>query len=235
MLAKRIIPVLLARDGNLVKGTQFDSRRVVGNALQAARVHAARGVDELIVLDVGATSAGRGPDIEWMRKLTEDCFIPVTVGGGVSKVDQVRELLANGADKVVIGVANAFDKELIRRCADKFGSQAVVAVINHMERESSYEARMLEWQGAGEILLNSVMRDGMMAGYDLDTIQTVASAVKIPVIACGGAGNYRHMHLALRRGADAVAAGAMFQWTDATPKGAAEYLSKKGWEVRLWK
>lgn len=235
MLAKRIIPVLLARDGNLVKGTQFDSRRVVGNALQAARVHAARGVDELIVLDVGATSAGRGPDIEWMRKLTEDCFIPVTVGGGVSKVDQVRELLANGADKVVIGMAARFNPQLIRDCADKFGSQAIVVVLNHFDCISTLTAKYYEAWHPGELLLNSVMRDGMMEGYDLNTIQAVANAVKIPVIACGGAGNYRHMHLALRRGADAVAAGAMFQWTDATPKGAAEYLSKKGWEVRLWK
>lgn len=234
MLAKRIIPVLLMRDGHLVKGKQFDSSRIVGNAQQAAEIHAARGVDELIVLDVGATPAGRGPDIEAMRKLTESCFIPVAVGGGITTVDQVRELLANGADKVVIGAGVRNNLNLISEVADKFGSQALVVALNYTTHQVvSTMAYCVEKLGAGEILLNCISRDGMMNGYDDKRIRVLSWALNIPVIAAGGCGKYLHMHHALKAGASAVAAGAMFQWTDQTPKGAAEYLAKKGWEVRL--
>lgn len=237
-LAKRIIPVLLMKDGNLVKGEQFDPWRVVGNAYQAAEIHAARGVDELIVLDVGATPACRGPDIDAMRKLTECCFIPVAVGGGITEIWQVRELLANGADKVVIGQHAMNDPDFVFKCACKFGSQAITVALNHVDlmREHPFIVRLaqlFEEMGAGEILLNNMNRDGMLIGYNATLIKKVAEAVNVPVIAAGGAGKYQDLHKALKAGADAVAAGAMFQFTDATPKGAAEYLQKKGWEVRL--
>ena len=231
-LAKRIIPVLLMRHGHLVKGKQFDSSRVVGNARQAAEIHQARGVDELIILDVGATPSGKGPDFYAMAEITECCFMPIAVGGGVSEVWHVRELLANGADKVVIGTA-ARDK-FIRQCVDKFGSQAIVVVINyHTLFKNQYWGTLMETLGAGEIMLNSIERDGMMNGYDLRAVKNISDVLEIPVIACGGCGKYLHMHQALRAGADAVAAGSLFQWTDSTPRGAAEYLAKKGWEVRL--
>lgn len=234
MLAKRIIPVLLTRDGNLVKGERFDSRRVVGIAQQAAEIHQSRGVDELIVLDVGATPAKRGPDIEAMRRLTECCFIPAAVGGGVTTVDQVRELLANGADKVVIGRAAADNPRLIRECADRFGSQAITVAHNYVRHGRIIATcQHYERMGAGEILLNAAYRDGMMNGYDLPALRAVSRYLGIPVIAACGAGKYLHMHNALKAGASAVAAGAMFQWTDQTPRGAAEYLAEKGWEVRL--
>lgn len=238
-LAKRIIPVLLMKDGNLVKGECFNPWRVVGNAYQAAEIHAARGVDELIVLDVGATPACRGPDIDAMRKLTECCFIPVAVGGGITEIWQVRELLANGADKVVIGQHAMNDPDFVFKCACKFGSQAITVALNHLDipfkdRHKIVEsAVVLADAGAGEILLNNKERDGLLVGYHKGIIADVAKAVPVPVIAAGGCGKYLHMHQALAVGADAVAAGAMFQFTDATPKGAAEYLQKKGWEVRL--
>ena len=255
-LAKRVIPVLLHRNGNLVKGKQFDSSRIVGNAMQAAEIHAARGVDELIVLDVGATSSGQGPDIEYMRRLTDCCFVPVTVGGGVKEVWQVRELLANGADKVVIGTEAIYRPELIQECADKFGSQAVVVAINTrrmMDLTPRWQVcgmgdhrpwgdaslkliafvELVQKMGAGEILLNSIDHDGMMNGYDIKLLKKITDGITIPVVICGGAGDYHHMHAALGAGASAVAAGAMFQWTEATPKGASEYLAKRGWEMRL--
>lgn len=250
-LAKRIIPVLLAREGNLVKGKQFDSSRVVGNALQAANIHAARGVDELVVLDVGATRFKRGPDIEFMRKLAEECHIPVAVGGGVHEVWHVKELLANGADKVIIGAEATRNPEFITECADKFGSQAITVAVNihrspdltprwHVNGYGTirgYDAlwfiKLMQARGAGELFLNCIDYDGMMKGYDLKLIAKVTEIAKVPIIICGGAGKYLDMHQALRTGADAVAAGALFQFTDATPRGAAEYLAKKGWEVRL--
>lgn len=251
MLAKRIIPVLLTRDGNLVKGEQYDSRRVVGNAQQAAEIHQARGVDELLVLDVAATPGNRGPDIDAMRRLTECCFIPVTVGGGVTEIWQVRELLANGADKVVIGTAAIHTPELIFQCANKFGSQAITVALDFRRSGRQWSAVIncgktildnlrspadlaghMEDMGAGELIITNVLRDGAMIGYDLGLISEIVQAVNIPVIASGGCGKYLHMHQALNVGADAVAAGAMFQWTDQTPKGAAEFLAKKGWEVR---
>lgn len=249
-LAHRVIPVLLTRHGHLVKGKQFDSTRVVGNALQAAEVHQMRGADELIVLDVAATPEGRGPDIAAMARLTECCFMPVSVGGGVTKVEHVRQLLANGADKVVIGTAAIENPDLIEECAGKFGSQAIVVALDAFRITSSWGltvkcgslpletkaknfAALMERRGAGELMVTNISRDGMMVGYDLTLIRCIAKAVGIPVVANGGCGSYQHMHLALKAGASAVAAGAMFQWGDETPKGASQYLAKKGWVTRL--
>jgi len=253
-LAHRIIPVLLTRHGHLVKGKQFDSARIVGNAQQAAEIYQSRAVDELIVLDVAATPEGRGPDIEFMARLTECCFMPVTVGGGITTVEQVRQLLANGADKVVIGTAASSYPgwRLVNECAEKFGSQAIVVAIDaartkamrchsliskcgtHNCYEDAVEfAAHMNYAGAGELIVTNVDRDGTMQGYDLALVKAVSEAVDIPVIANGGCGKYLHMHQALKAGASAVAAGAMFQWEDSTPHGAAEYLAKKGWEVRL--
>lgn len=249
-LAHRIIPVLLKRGSYLVKGKQFDSSRVVGNVYQAAEIHQARGVDELIIIDVAATMQGFEPDYEAVRELTKKCFMPITVGGGIKTIDHVRKLLASGADKVVIGTGVFDDHTLIQKCARKFGSQAVVVAVDAMydgynwqitshcgSRTHFYSAAAfaLDMQnvGAGELIVTGIKNDGMMQGYDLALIRKIAKAVDIPVIANGGAGDYHHMHMALKAGASAVAAGAMFQWTEATPHGAAEYLTKKGWEIRL--
>lgn len=247
MLAKRIIPTLLYRGSTLVKGKQFQSWRSVGHVQQAARIHAMRGVDELCCLDIGATPEGRGPDFALVEKLTDGNFCPVTVGGGVRTVEDVKMLLRAGADKVAICTGSS---RLIEESASRFGSQAIVAAIdvgNVAKLQMSYVrcgssttgweavalARRYERDGAGEILLTSIDREGTMEGYDLDLIKAVSEAVSIPVIAHGGAGTYSDFHKAILAGADAVAAGAMFQFTDATPKGAAEYLAAQGIEVRL--
>ena len=244
-LATRIIPVLLHRDGCLVKGIKFNSWRTSGHALQAARIHQARGVDEMLVLDVAATPSERWTDIALIEHITAGCFMPVTAGGGVRNIDDVKRLLRAGADKVAIHTAIYTQPGIIRTCANALGSQAIVAVIETLTHKVRFpgcdwttldpvdQAIYLEHSGAGEILLMSVDNDGTLEGYDLPVLERVARAVEIPVIAAGGAGTYRHMHQAINAGASAVAAGAMFQWTEHTPMGAAKYLRERGVEVRI--
>lgn len=239
MLATRIIPTILSKNGQLVKGKGFACDRVVGNALQAARIHAMRGVDEIMLLDVTATKEYREPNYAMIRRLADGCFSPLTVGGGVRKERHVRELLNAGADKVCIGS----DKiDLLPKLSDKFGSQCITVSFDietieeidyHSIRTIVSFAKKIEECGAGEILLQSRPKDGTIEGYDLDIIGHVSSSVSVPVIASGGCSGYNDMHEAIKAGASAVAAGALFQFTSATPKGAAEYLHEKGVEVRI--
>lgn len=246
MLATRVIPILLRRGQALVKGKGFDSWRSVGHALQAIRVYQARDVDELVVLDIGATPEGRGPDLDLVRAFASDCFMPVTIGGGVRTCEHIRELLAAGADKVAICTAALERPELIDEASRRFGAQAVVvsidakagAVWSRCARERT-DRTPVQWareaadRGAGEILLTSIEREGTLQGYDLDLITSISAEVSIPVIAAGGCGTYEHMAQALRAGAHAVAAGAMWQFCDATPKGAARYLAERGFNMRV--
>lgn len=244
-LSARIIPMLLHRDGCLVKGIQFNSWRTAGHALQAARIHQARGVDEMLVLDVAATTNARRSDVALIEHITADCFMPVTAGGGVRSLDDINRLLRAGADKVAIHTAIYTHPGIIQACAKVVGSQAIVAVIetqNHKVRHPGCDwttqdpvdqAIYLQHAGAGELVLMSVDNDGTLIGYDLAVLERVARAVDVPVVAAGGAGKYQHMLDALNAGASAVAAGAMFQWTDNTPKGAAEYLRSKGINARI--
>ncbi len=245
MLACRIIPVILARGQQAVKGKAFDSWRSVGQLRQAIRVYEMRQVDEVIVLDIAATPKGRGPDIEFTREFAGEFFCPVTVGGGVRTVEHFRALLAAGADRVAINTAAIETPDLIDAAANKFGAQAVTVsidvrdgkVVTHCGQGISGRcapewAKEAAYRGAGEILLNSVELDGTMQGYNLDLIRDVAKMVSIPVVACGGAGSYEDLRLALEAGAHAVAAGAMWTFTDATPAGAADYLAEHGIPVR---
>lgn len=244
-LAKRIIPTLLCRGRQLVKGVAFDSWRSVGHATQAVRIHQARGVDELVLLDIGATPEKRGPDLQLVGDLTEACFMPLAVGGGVKNLEDVQALLRAGADKVVVGHAARRDPGVLRDIANAVGCQAIVValdvdgrdyygLVNRIGRKQAAAwAMAFEAAGAGELLLTAVEREGQMQGYDLEVIREVAAAVKIPVIAHGGAGTYQHMLEAIEAGADAVAAGSMFLFTDATPRGAAEYLAQHGVETRV--
>lgn len=244
MLAVRIIPTLLARGSTLVKGTQFNGWRTVGHVQQAAMIHAKRGVDELIVLDIAATPAGKGPNFQLAEDITKQAFTPVTFGGGIKTVADAEHIMRAGADKVCIGTA-AYGGQLVKDCAKRFGSQAISVAIDTMFNlprlhcgtkailvEISEYARTLENAGAGEIVLTSIEREGTMEGYDLDLIRRVAKAVGIPVIAHGGCGTPEHAYQAIQAGANAVAIGAMFQFTDETPKTVAQYLNQKGIEVR---
>jgi cyclase len=245
VLASRIIPVILAKGQQAVKGKAFDSWRSVGQLRQAIRVYEMRQVDEVVLLDISATPEGKEPNVAFVKEFAGEFFCPVAVGGGVRTVEHFRQLLAAGADKVVINTAAVDTPELISEAAHKFGRQAVVVSIDVRNGEvvagcgknptgfdPPFYARCVERLGAGEILLNSVDRDGTLSGYDLDMVESVSGAVDIPVIACGGAGSYEDFRLAIRAGAHAVAAGALWHFTDSTPAAAAEYLHGQGIPVR---
>src|SRR5881296_3655325 len=200
----RVMPTLLFKDVGLVKGMAFDSWRRVGSAMQAVKVYNMREVDELVYMDITATNDGRPPDFETVDELADECFMPLTVGGGVRSVEHVRWLLKVGADKICVNTAAVERPVLIREIADRFGSQCVVVSIDaRRHADGSYEAythsgraatgkdpialaEAAEALGAGEILLTSIDRDGTMRGYDVDLTGRVSEAVSIPVIASGG-------------------------------------------------
>lgn len=251
MLKVRIIPTLLWKDFGLVKGIGFDSWRRVGTVLPAIKVYNTREVDELILVDITATGEAREPDYESVAEFSAECFVPLTVGGGIRNLDHITRLLHAGADKVCINTAAFEHPALITEAANRFGTQCIVASIDAWRRpDGRHEcftrsgtkatgkspadwAREVEELGAGEILLTSIERDGTMVGYDLELIQLVAARVKIPVIASGGAGGYRHMADAIKVGkASAVAAASIFHFTQHTPLEAKNYLAEQGVPVR---
>ena len=247
-LAVRIIPTLLCHGEKLVKGKRFIPWRTIGHIEQAARICGARGVDEMILLDVKATKEMRPPDLKLVAKLAESIFTPMTVGGGVGTIEQVRGLLRAGADKVAIGTAAVLHggERFLNQCRDTVGSQAIVVAVDCQRGaawgRNGYQkvpGTIMETvdrvvaAGAGEILLTAIEREGTMAGYDLDLIAQVARNVDVPVIAHGGCASYENMREAIAAGASAVAAGALFQFEDATPAGAARYLASRGVTVRL--
>lgn len=252
MLKIRVMPTLLYRDYGLIKGVSFDSWRHVGSLMQSIKVYNMREVDELVFLDITATNEGRSPDFELVDDFADECCMPLTVGGGIRSVEDVRRLLAVGADKVAINTQLVDDPGLITAVAERFGAQCVVASIDfrRMPDESCQVfthsartptgvdpvslAREAERLGAGEILLTSIDRDGTMQGYDVPVLRAVCEAVSIPVIASGGAGSYEHMREALEEGkATAVAAASIFHFTQQTPLEAKSHLRDAGIPVRL--
>jgi cyclase len=235
-LAVRVIPTLLAKGTKLVKGKRFSADRIVGHVQQAAEVHQARGVDELVLLDVEATPKGRGPNFEMVRRITECCFMPLTVGGGVRSIEDMQRLLDAGADKVAVKTILDTDQDLVEKACKFFGCQAIVAALDVpvQHRAKARDAAIAEEDmGVGEILLTSIDREGTMEGYDLELIREVSQAVSIPVIAHGGCSGPSDMLRAIEAGASAVAAGALFQFTEWTPKACAQWLAEHGVETRV--
>ena len=230
-LAVRVIPTLLCKGGRLVKGRKFSADRVVGHPLQAARIHAARGVDELALLDIEATANGRGPDLQMIEDLSSVMFMPLSVGGGIDSIGAAKSVLRAGADKVIIGAGGPY---VMREIADSIGCQAVVAAVDVKDGIAWAVKRAIECAeaGAGEILLTSVTREGTMEGYDLELIRAVSDAVGIPVVAHGGCSGPDDMVAAVNAGASAVAAGALFVFTDWTPLECSRHMRKAGVEVR---
>jgi cyclase len=254
MLKTRIIPTLLWKDVGLVKGVGFDSWRRVGPVLPAIKVYNARDVDELVLVDIVASREGTVPDVDSVHDFADECFVPFTVGGGITNLEQIQSLLRAGADKVSINSAAWADPQLIDRAARRFGAQCVVVSIDvrrgddqgylcfshsgtvETGRCPEEWAREAESRGAGELLLTSIERDGTMEGYDLGLIERVVRAVNVPVIASGGAGSYEDMRQAIQEaGASAVAAASIFHFTERTPAEAKSYLAAAGIPVRRGK
>ncbi|MDZ4795435.1 MAG: imidazole glycerol phosphate synthase cyclase subunit [Bacteroidota bacterium] len=252
MLKIRIIPTILWKDFGIVKGISFDSWRRVGSLLPAVKVYNTRQVDELVIMDISATEQNREPDFDVIDDIADECFVPLTVGGGVQSLEHIKKLLRAGADKVAINSAAYDNPSLITQGAEKFGRQCMVVSIDYARKENgdlycvsqsgkkALDIHPVEWAkivdelGAGEIILTSVHLDGTMKGYDLDCIQAVASAVNIPIIASGGAGDYEDLYLAITQGhASAVAAASMFHFTQQTPLEAKIYLRNKGIKTRI--
>lgn len=251
MLKIRIIPTLLFKDVGLVKGIQFDSWRRTGTAMQAIKVYNLREVDEIIFVDITATKEGRSPDFSTIDELADECFMPMTVGGGVRSLEDARRLVEVGADKVSINSALIDQPEIVETIARKYGSQFVVASIDVRYTDGRFVVhthagtrpvsipllelvKRVEDLGAGEILLTSIDRDGTMQGYDIELNGIVSAATRLPVIASGGAGSYEHMAAVLRQtSVSAVAAASIFHFTEQTPLEAKRYLKSQGFAVRL--
>ena len=237
---RRVIQTVLVRDGIAVKGRGFSADRPVGSVAQALRVAQARDeVDEVVLLDCTATREGRGPDFDLVEQWTSELRCPIAYGGGIRTLEDVDQIMRCGADKVVIRTA----REVIPVAVEKYGAQAVVWSLDLAEPLNLVDGRLSaatmfgvwfsELLRAGEILLQHTRRDGTMEGYDLDLIREVCAAVNVPVIASGGAACYEDFDGALSAGASAVAAGALWLFTDATPREAKVFLRKQGWSVRL--
>lgn len=250
MLKVRVIPTMLWKQFGLVKGVGFNSWRRVGPVLPSIKVYNQREVDELILVDITAQATKEEPDFDSIEDFGQDCFVPLTVGGGICRIEQVQKLLHAGADKVSLNTSLFTQPGLVTDIAKRHGSQCVVVSIDarligdgwtcfshagteHTGKNVAEWARELEDRGAGEILITSIDRDGTMVGYDLPLIESVVRAVKIPVIASGGAGNYQHMvDAVIRAGASAVSAASIFHFTEQTPAGARAALKKAGVPVR---
>ena len=253
MHTKRIIPCLDVNNGRVVKGVNFVDLKDAGDPVEIAKAYDKAGADELVFLDITASSDRRNTVVDMVRKVAETVFIPFTVGGGIRTVDDFRALLREGADKISINSSAIDTPNLISDAADKFGSQCVVVAIDAKKRADGngwniykHGGRIdvgidaLEWAhkveklGAGEILLTSMDCDGTKAGYDLELTRAVAEAVNILVIASGGAGNLEHFYDALTDGkADAALAASLFHYKELEIKEVKEYLRGRGVSVRL--
>ena len=251
MLAKRIIPCLDVRDGRAVKGVNFVNIRDAGDPVELARFYSDQGADEIVFLDITATSDGRATVADVVERTAEQVFVPLTVGGGIRTLEDFRQLLRAGADKISVNSAAVKDPGLISRAAERFGSQCVVLAIDARRRpEGSYEvvvaggrtptgldavewARRGEALGAGEILLTSMDADGTKAGFDLEMTRAVTQAVSIPVIASGGCGSLEHFaQVFAETDCDAALAASLFHFGELTVPQVKEYLRKRKIPVR---
>jgi len=251
MLAKRIIPCLDVKDGRVVKGVNFVSLRDAGDPVEQARVYDREGADELVFLDISATPEGRRTTAEMVRRVADQVFLPLTVGGGIRTVEDMRGILLAGADKVSVNSAAVARPELIGEGAERFGSQCVVLAIDARRRaEGGWEVYThggrtptdidaVEWArrgvglGAGEILLTSMDADGTLAGYDLELTRAIAQAVNVPIIASGGAGRLEHFTAVLTEGhADAALAASLFHDKQLTVGEVKRYLIERGLPIR---
>ena len=255
-LAKRIIPCLDVDNGRVVKGVKFVDIRDAGDPVEVARRYDKEGADEITFLDITASSDDRDTIVHVVEHVAEEVFIPLTVGGGIRKVEDVRTMLNAGADKVAINTAAVFNPDFVKEATDRVGSQCIVVAID--AKQVSADGETLRWEifthggrkptgldavewarkmvanGAGEILLTSMDRDGTKKGFDLALTHTIAEAVSVPVIASGGVGNLEHLAEGiLQGGADAVLAASIFHFAEYSVYEAKQYMAESGIEVRL--
>lgn len=254
MLKARVIPCLDVKDGRIVKGVNFVDLRDAGDPVEAARAYDAAGADELCFLDIAATHEGRGVMLDVVKRTAEVCFMPLTVGGGVRELSDIRNLLLAGADKVSINSAAVSNRAFVREAAEKFGSQCIVVAIDAKEtspgkfeifthggrNETGIDAvafaREVEAMGAGEILLTSMDRDGTGQGFNIALTRAIADAVSIPVIASGGVGTLDHLVEGIRDGhATAVLAASIFHFGTFTIPQAKQHMAAAGLPIRLAK
>ena len=251
MLAKRIIPCLDVKDGRVVKGVNLVNLRDAGDPVENARVYNDEGADELVFLDITASVENRKTMLDVVRRVAEKVFMPFTVGGGVRTLDDIRNLLNAGCDKISLNTQAVKGPALIREASDKFGAQCIVVAIDAKRDVNKWEVYInggrnatgldaIEWAkkvaslGAGEILLTSMDRDGTKDGYDTELTRKISEAVNIPVIASGGCGKLEHFCEALKEGkADAALAASVFHYKEFSIKEVKEYLRSKGVEVRV--
>ena len=252
MSLKRIIPCLDIKDGRVVKGINFVNLVDAGEPAEQAKIYNDSGADEICFLDITASNENRNTILEVVKKTTEKCFVPLTVGGGVRSMEDISNLLNAGADKVSINTAAVTNDNLVKEAAEKFGSQCIVIAVDakkvnndkwevftHGGRKSTGKdvlkfVSKMESLGAGEILLTSMDRDGTKKGYDLDLTKKVSKLVKMPVIASGGVGNLEHLYQGIKIGkARAVLAASIFHFGEYTILEAKQYLDSKGIPVRI--
>ncbi|MDD4873458.1 MAG: imidazole glycerol phosphate synthase subunit HisF [Dehalococcoidales bacterium] len=255
MLTKRVIPCLDVKDGRVVKGRSFINLCDAGDPVELADFYYKEGADELVFLDISASSEGRDTMVEVVERISEKVFMPLTVGGGLRSIDNIRRMLLAGADKTSLNTAAVLNPDLIREGADKFGSQCIVVAIDVRRVVASKEPKWevythggqkpsgldaLEWAkkvvalGAGEILLTSMDADGHQSGYDNELTRTISEAISVPVIASGGAGSPKDLYDALVLGkADAVLAASILHYNNYTISSIKDYLEKHGIPVRI--
>jgi cyclase len=248
MLKVRIIPVLTFNGFALVKTKQFQNPRMVGNPVQAARVYNSRGVDELVFVDIFASKQNRKINLKIAREVIKECFMPIGVGGGVETIDEINSLLQIGADKVIIKRKALLSPDFIRKAADFFGSQCISISVDVFKRDNHYMVyndqgiefsaldfvKKIQDQGAGEILLNSVDRDGMMNGFDSELLNQVNDIAHIPIVCIGGGGNLEHYcDLFSKTDCKAVGSASIFHFTQFTPLDIKNELYRIGKPVRI--
>ena len=250
MLKKRIIPCLDVNEGRVVKGINFEDLIDAGDPVEQAKFYFEEGADELCFLDINASHENRDTIYDMVQKVAKVCFIPFTVGGGVKKTEDVRNLLLSGADKVTINSAAVKNPELVQEASKKFGNQCIVVAIDAKKNGKNYEifinggrvatgidaldwAKKMQYLCAGVILLTSMDRDGTKSGYDLELVNLISSNLNIPVIAYGGVGNLEHLAEGVKAGADAILAASIFHFKQYSIKEAKDYLAKKDIEIRI--
>jgi len=251
VLAKRIIPCLDVKEGRVVKGINFVNLRDAGDPVENAKIYDSEGADELVFLDITASVEKRKTMLEMVRRVAEKVFMPFTVGGGIGSLEDIRNLLANGCDKVSLNTQAVKNPGLIKEAANRFGTQCIVIAVDAKRRADKWQVYInggrdetgldaVDWVkkaaslGAGEVLLTSMDRDGTKDGYDTELTRRICEAVNIPVIASGGCGSPEHFYEALTKGkADAALAASVFHFKEFSIREVKQYLKSKGVQVRI--